>query len=137
MSEDDSAPLTTRLLAVTLATHEAFTLAARAVVAPGYAAEFARRAEYQERIATHLRGHCAAEGLSSDALRRIPEVARPRTPEPGDGDPKALYDECLRVMDAGTMEFCRGYGPDVARVLSDAMRVAYPINTTIQGGIKS
>ena len=136
MTEDESAPTTMRLLEVTLATHEAFACAARNVQAPGYAAEFAQRAEYQARLATHLRGLSAPEGMASDAMRRVPEVAR-RTPEPGAKDPRLLYDECLRVMDAATLEFCRGYGPHVALALSDAMRVANLINTTRQGGIKS
>lgn len=134
MSEDDSALLTMRLLAVTLATHEAFTLAARAAVAPGYAAEFAQRAEYQERIATHLRGHQAPAGLSSDALRRLPDVRPGNAPRPtGDGDPRALFDRCLRLMDAATLEFCRGYGPNVALILSSALQAAYPISTTRHG----
>ena len=136
MTEDESAPTTRRLLEVTLATHEAFTCAARSVQAPGYAAEFAQRAEYHGRLATHLRGLNAPEGMASDAMRRVPEVAR-RTPEPGEQDPRVLYDKCLRVMDAATLEFCRGYGPHVALVLSNAMRVAYLINTTGQGGVTS
>jgi hypothetical protein len=136
MAEYDSAPNTTRLLEVTLATHDAFTEAARAVRAPGYAAEFAQRAEYHGRLATHLRGLSAPEGMASDAMRRMPEVA-PRTPAPGERDPRVLYDECLRVMDAATLEFCRWYGPHVALVLSNAMRVAYLVNTTRKGGITS
>ena len=135
MTEYDSAPTTTRLLTVTLAAHDAFTHAARAVVAPGYAAEFAQRAEYQGRVATHLRGLRAPEGMASDALRRTPAVVRPPTAEPGNGDPRTLFSECLRVLDAATLEFCRGYGPHVALVLSSAMQVANPVSTTRHGGI--
>lgn len=134
MTEDESAPTTMRLLEVTLATQEAFTCAARNVQAPGYAAEFAQRAEYHGRLATHLRGHSAPEGMASDALRRTPAVAH-RKLESGESDPRALYDNCLRVMDAATLEFCRGYGPHVALVLSNAMRAANLINTTRHGGI--
>jgi len=139
MSEDEPAAPAARLLAVTLATHDAFTDAARAVAASGYAAEFAQRAEYQARIATHLRGHQAPEGLASDALRRMPDVRSDRTTPPmtGGSDPRALFDRCLRVMDAATLEFCRGYGPKVALILSSAMQGAYPINTTRHGARRS
>jgi len=132
MSESDSAPHSERLLAVTLATHDAFTEAARAVAGRGHAAEFSRRAEYQGRIATHLRGDHAPEGLASDALRHVPDVWRDRSAPTaaGDADPGALFDKCLRLMDAATLEFCRGYGPNVALILSSALHVAYPINTT-------
>src|SRR5688572_25263325 len=128
MTEDESGSNTMRLLEVTLATHDAFSCAARNVQAPGYAAEFAQRAEYHGRLATHLRGHSAPEGMASDAMRRTPAVAHHKL-ESGERDARALYDECLRVMDAATMEFCRGYGPHVALVLSDALRVAHLINT--------
>jgi hypothetical protein len=135
MSEFDSAPPTERLLAVTLATHDAFTEAARVVAGRGHAAEFARRAEYQGRIATHLRGHEVREGLASDALRHVPDVwsdwSTSRAAK--EGDPRALFDNCLRLMDAATLEFCRGYGPNVALILSGAMRAANPINTTRHG----
>jgi hypothetical protein len=134
MAEFDSAEPTMRLLAATQATHDAFTEAACAVAEPGYAAEFARRAEYQGRIALHLRGQQAREGLASDALWHRPAV------RPGDsaasfanGDHRVLFDRCLRLMDAATLEFCRVYGPNVARVLSSAMQVAYPVNTTRRG----
>lgn len=134
MQESDSAVPGERLLAVTLATHDAFTEAAR-VVAGGHAAEFARRAEYQGRLATHLRGQYAPEGLASDALRHVPDVWRDRSAPPtaGDVDPRELFDKCLRVMDAATLEFCRGYGPSVALILSSALHIAYPINTTKHG----
>jgi hypothetical protein len=36
-------------------------------------------------------------------------------------------------MDAATLEFCRGYGPNVALILLSAMHAAYPINTTRHG----
>jgi hypothetical protein len=135
MTEDDSAQPTMRLLAATVATHDAFAEAARVVAGRGHASEFARRAEYQGRIATHLRGHQAPEGLASDALRQIPDVWRDSSAPSAaaDGDPRELFDRCLRLMDAATMEFCRGYGPNVALVLSSAMQVAYPINTTRHG----
>ena len=136
MTEYESAPTTRRLLEVTLATHDAFTCAARTVLAPGYAAEFARRAEYHGRLATHLRGHSAPEGMASDALWRIPAIGHCKL-ESGERDPKVLYDECLRVMDAATLEFCRGYGPHVALVLSNALRDANLINTTRHGGMES
>src|SRR5688500_17094564 len=129
---DDAAPVA-RLLATTLATHDAFIEAARAAVVPGHAAEFAQRAEYQERIAMHLRGQQAPEGLASDALRRLPDV-RPRgSVLSADDHQRALFDTCLRLMDAATLEFCRAYGPGVALVLSSALQVAYPINTTRHG----
>ena len=132
MSDCDSTPPNERLLAVTLATHDAFTEAARAVAGRGHAAEFARRAEYQDRLATHLRGHHAPKGLASDALRHTPDVWRDWSVPPAarDADPRALFDKCLRVMDAATLEFCRGYGPHVSRILSSALQVAYPISTT-------
>jgi hypothetical protein len=134
MSESDSAPPTERLLAVTLATHDAFAEAARVAAGRGHAAEFARRAEYQARIATHLRGHQAPEGLASDALRHVPDVwSQWSAPRARESDAKALFDKCLRLMDAATLEFCRGYGPNVALILSSAMQVAYPINTTRHG----
>lgn len=131
MSEMDSGEPTTRLLAATQATHDAFTEAACAVVEPGYAAEFARRAEYLGRIALQLRGRQAPQGLASDALWHRPAVrsARSAASEPSVHH-RALFDRCLRLMDAATMEFCRGYGPEVARALSSAMQSAYPINTT-------
>lgn len=139
MSEYDSAPPRERLLAVTLATHDAFTEAARAVASRGHAAEFARRAEYQGRLATHLRGHHAPAGLASDALQHVPDVWRDRSvpPAAGDADPRELFDKCLRLMDAATLEFFRGYGPTVALILSSAMHVAYPINTTRHGAGRS
>ena len=135
MSEFYSAPPRDRLLAVTLATHDAFSEAARVVAGRGHAAEFARRAEYQGRLATHLRGHHAPEGLASDALRHTPDVWRDRSVPPAadDADPRELFDKCLRLMDAATIEFCRAYGPGVALVLSSALQVAYPINTTRHG----
>ena len=135
MSESYSAPPRERLLAVTLATHDAFAEAARVVASRGHAAEFARRAEYLGRIATHLRGHHAPEGLASDALRHVPDVWRDSSvpPAASDADPQALFDKCLRLMDAATLEFCRGYGPTVSLVLSSALQVAYPINTTRHG----
>ena len=119
-----------RLLAVTLATHDAFAEAAGVVIAPGYAAEFARRAEYLGRIAIHLRGQQAPAGLASDALWHKPDVRSGRSASSSDGNHRQLYDRCLRLMDAATMEFCREYGPNVAQALSGAMRAAYPINTT-------
>ena len=135
MSDHESAPRSERLLAVTLATHDAFTEAARVVAGRGHAAEFARRAEYQERIATHLRGHHAPKGLASDALRHMPDVWRDWSVplEARDADPRALFDKCLRLMDAATLEFCRGYGPHVSRILSSALQVAYPRSTTRHG----
>ena len=57
--------------------------------------------------------------------------------ESGESDPRALYDKCLRVMDAATLEFSRGYGPQLALVLSNAMRAANLINTTRHGGMTS
>lgn len=139
MSEFYSAPPRERLLAVTVATHDAFSEAARVVAGRGHAAEFARRAEYQGRLATHLRGHDAPEGLASDALRHIPDVWRDSSapPAPGDADPRELFDKCLRLMDAATLEFCRGYGPNVALILSSAVQMAYPKHTSIQTGITS
>lgn len=132
MSDYDSAPPNERLLAVTLATHDAFTEAARVVAGRGHAAEFARRAEYQHRLATHLRGHHAPKGLTSDALRHVPDVWRNWSVplEARDADPRTLFDRCLRLMDAATLEFCRGYGPHVSRILSSALQVAYPRSTT-------
>jgi hypothetical protein len=132
MSDYDAALPSERLLAVTLAAHDAFTDAARVAAGHGHAAEFAQRAEYQERLATHLRGHQASEGLASDTLRHVPDVWR-NWSVPADAryaDPRALFDKCLRLMDAATLEFCRGYGPHVSRILSSALRVAYPISTT-------
>jgi hypothetical protein len=135
MPDRDSAPPNERLLAVTLASHDAFTAAARAVAGRGHAAEFARRAEYQARLATHLRGHHAPKGLASDALRHMPEVWRAWSIPPGapDADPRALFDRCLRMMDAATLEFCRGYGPHVSLILSSAVHVAYARSTTRHG----
>ena len=139
MSECYSAPTRERLLAVTLATHDAFTEAARVVAGRGHAAEFARRAEYQGRIATHLRGDHAPEGLASDALRHVPDVWRDNSvqPEASEADPGALFDKCLRLMDAATLEFCRGYGPNLALILSSAIQIAYPKNTTWHGAVRS
>jgi hypothetical protein len=34
------------------------------------------------------------------------------------------------MMDAATLEFCRGYGPHVSLMLSSAVHVAYPRSTT-------
>jgi hypothetical protein len=133
MSETDSSPANHRLLAATLAVHDAFTEAARTVVATGYATEFAQRAEYQWRVATHLRGHQAPEGLASDALRRLPDVRSQRSASAPDVESRALFDKCLRLMDAATVEFCRGYGPGVSLALSRAMQLAYPIDTTWHG----
>jgi hypothetical protein len=134
MSEEVSSPSTNRLLAATLAAHDAFSEAARTVVATGYAAEFAQRAEYQWRIATHLRGHQTPEGLATDALRRLPDVrSHGSTSSVTDDESRALFDKCLRLMDLATVEFCRGYGPGVALVLSRAMQLAYPIDTTWHG----
>ena len=129
--DDGSAPPTERLLAATLAAHDAFTDAARTVGATGYATEFAQRAEYLGRIATHLRGQEAPEGLASDALRRLPAVRQHRsTSSAPDRDTRALFEQCLRLVDAATLEFCRGYGPGVALALSRAMQLANPIDTT-------
>src|SRR4030095_11826620 len=123
-----------RLLAATLAVHDAFREAARAVVASGYATEFAQRAEYQWRVATHLRGHQAPEGLASDALRRLPEGrSHGSAPSAPEVESRALFDKCLRLMDAATVAFCRGYGPSVSLALSRAMQLAYPIDTTSHG----
>ena len=130
MAEFASAELTTRLLAATQATHDAFTEAACAVTEPGYAAELARRAEYQGRIALLLRGQQAREGLASDALWHRPPVQSASVSSATD---RAQFDRCLRLMDAATLEFCRVYGPNVARVLSSALQSAYPINTTRHG----
>lgn len=131
MSELDSAEPTARLLAATQATRDAFSEAAGAVVEPGYAAEFARRAEYLGRIALHLRGRQAPEGLVSDALWHRPAVRSARSAaSETSGHHRVLFDRCLRLMDAATLEFCRGYGPKVAQALSSAMQSAYPINTT-------
>ena len=132
--DEDSAPPTERLLAATLAAHDAFTEAARTVVAKGYATEFAQRAEYLGRIATHLRGQEAPEGLVSDALRRLPDVRLDRSGSSApDCDPRPLFEQCLRLVDAATLEFCRAYGPGVALALSGAMQLANPINTTWHG----
>ena len=133
MRDDYTAPRSLRLLAATLATHDAFTRAAHAVQAPGYAAEFAQRAEFQWRIATHLRGRQAPAGLASDGLCRIPDVLG-RSPAMEGADPRVLLGKCLRFMDAATLEFCRGYGPDVAHILSSAMQEAHPVSTTSHGG---
>ena len=55
MEYQESAP-TPRLLAAVMATHDAFTVPARAAGSTGFATEFAQRAEYQERIASYMRG---------------------------------------------------------------------------------
>jgi len=54
-------------------------------------------------------------------------------PEARDADPRTLFDRCLRMMDAATLEFCRGYGPHVSLILSSALHVAYPRSTTRHG----
>ena len=131
--DDGSAPPTERLLAATLAAHDAFTDAARTVGATGYATEFAQRAEYLGRIATHLRGQEAPEGLASDALRRLPDVRPRRSTSALERNTRALFERCLRLVDAATLEFCRGYGPGVALALSRAMQLANPIDTTWHG----
>ena len=131
--DEDSSPPTDRLLAATLAAHDAFTEAARTVVATGYATEFAQRAEYLGRIATHLRGQEAPEGLASDALRRLPDVRPHRSTSAPERDTRALFEQCLRLVDAATLEFCRGYGPGVALALSRALQLANPIDTTWHG----
>lgn len=74
----------------------------------------------QGRLATHLRGLNARQGMASDAMRRTPDVARPSTHEAGDGDPRVIFSECPRVLDSATLEFSRGYGPHVALSLSSA-----------------
>ena len=117
-----------RLLAAVRATQDAFTRAARSVGATGFSAEFAQRAEYQERIACQMRGERAPVRLASDALWRLPDLARSATS--GASHPRTLFDNCLRVLDAATMEFCRGYSPGVALVLTNAILGAQPVNTT-------
>lgn len=126
MLDQDSAPIE-RLLAAVMATHEAFTVAAQSAGATGFASEFARRAEYQARIASHMRGMRAPVGLASDALWRVPVVAVAATAA---DHPRILFDRCLRVQDAATLEFCRGYSPTVALVLTDAIQAAQAIETT-------
>lgn len=130
MSVNESEERITRILAAAQATHDAFTEAAGVVIAPGLGAEFVRRAEYLGRVIINLRGQQAPAGLASDALWNRPDVRSGRTTVSGDGNHRQLYDQCLRLMDVATMEFCRGYGPNVAQALSSAMRTAHPINTT-------
>lgn len=128
MVDQEPAPIA-RLLAAVIATHEAFRVAARAAGSTGFATEFAQRAEYQERIASHFRGMRAPVGLASDALWRAPTVGV----DAAEADrPRLLFDHCLRMQDAATLEFCRGYGPHVSHVLSSAMRGAFPRNTSCQ-----
>lgn len=129
MQESDPAPCAARLLPVTLATYEAFSRAAGATRATGYAAELAQRAEYQWRLAIHLTGRCAPPGLASDALWRIPDVRVQGSPADG-CDPRILLGQCLSQLDVATLEFCRAYGPEVSRILSSAVRNANPVSTT-------
>jgi hypothetical protein len=117
-----------RLLAAVKATQDAFTRAARSAGATGFSAEFAQRAEYQERIACQMRGERAPVGLASDALWRVPDLAAGAASVATHR--RVLFDSCLRVLDAATMEFCRGYTPSVALVLTYAMQGAQPVNTT-------
>lgn len=133
MLDQESEPIA-RLLAAVLATHGAFTEAARSAGATGFAAEFAQRAEYQERIASRMRGMQAPVGMASNALWRVPDL--------GGGEsvvhhPRQLVDKCLRVQDAATLEFCRGYCQTVALVLTDAIQAAQPIDTTRHHGVYS
>lgn len=131
MVDQTSAPIA-RLLAAVVATQEAFTVAAGAAGSTGFATEFAQRAEYQERIVSHLRGGRAPVGMASNALRRVPVMRI----EALDADQsRVLFDECLRMLDAATLEFCRSYGPGVAVVLTDAIQAARPIDTTRHNGI--
>ena len=133
MEDQESAPIA-RLLAAVTATREAFLVAARAAGPTGFATEFAQRAEYQERIASQMRGASAPVGLASDALWRAPVVGMDAL----DADrPRVLFDRCLRVLDAATLEFCRAYGPTVALVLTEAIQAAQPIDTTRHNGVRS
>jgi hypothetical protein len=126
--EDQDSATRARLLAAVMAAQDAFSAAAQSAGATGLATEFAQRAEYLERIACQMRGVPVPVGLASDALWRVPDLG---AGPPSTADhPRILFDKCLRVLDATTLEFCRGYGPKVALVLSSAMQVAYPINTT-------
>ena len=71
----------------------------------------------------------APVGMASDALWRAPVVGV----DAAEADrPRALFEHCLRIQDAATLEFCRGYGPHVSQVLSSAMRGAFPVNTSCQ-----
>lgn len=126
--QDGESEISARLLAAVMATQDAFIEAARSAGVTGFATEFAQRAEFQERIACQMRGVRAPVGLASDALWRVPDLG---VGAPSSEDhPRVLFDRCLRVLDAATLEFCRGYGPTVALVLTDAMQAAQPINTT-------
>lgn len=131
MVDQESEPIA-RLLAAVMATHEAFTVAARSAGATGFATEFAQRAEYQERIASQMRGTQAPIGMASNALWRVPDLGVGTSAAE---QPRVLFDRCLRVQDAATLELCRGYSPTVALVLTAAIQAAQSIDTTRHNGV--
>lgn len=133
MMDQESEPIA-RLLAAVMATHEAYTVAARSAGPTGFATEFAQRAEYQERIASQIRGMQVPTGMASNALWRVPDLGVGASAAE---QPRVLFDRCLRVQDAATLEFCRGYCQTVALVLTDAIQAAQPIDTTRHNGVHS
>jgi len=117
MNPVDSAPILERLLAVTLASRDAFAQAACAVKTPGFAALFVERSEDQARIATYL-----SEQLGLGVPPSVPTSATPNSSNgssgvaasPGVNDPYALLGECMRVLDIAVLEFSRAYGPAIS-----------------------
>ena len=114
----DSAPILERLLAVTLASRDAFAQAAFAVRSPGFAAVFVERCEDQGRIATYL-----SEQLGLGVPPSIPTSAMPNEGSNGASgvasaaevtDPYAVLGECMRVLDIAILEFSRAYGPAIS-----------------------
>jgi hypothetical protein len=118
MNQVDSAPILERLLAVTLASRDAFAHAACAIRTPGFAALFVERTEDQTRIAAYLN-----EQLALGVLPAIPTCVTPNggsngasglASSPEAHDSYTLLGECIRVLDIAILEFSRAYGPAIS-----------------------
>jgi hypothetical protein len=116
MNDVDPTRILERLLAVTLASRDAFAQAANAIKSPGLAALCVQHAAEQARIATYLGEQLALETRSREPTSR-PSDAR-ATPASESlsavaaaDDPRAILGVCVSALDTSILEFARANGP--------------------------
>ena len=116
MNDLDPTRILERLLAVTLASRDAFAQAAQAIKSPGLAALCIQHAAEQARVASYLGEQLALEIRPSASTSR-PSHDRgtwasesPSALAAAD-DPGAVLGVCVSALDTSILEFSRAYGP--------------------------
>jgi hypothetical protein len=115
MNDVDPTRILERLLAVTLASRDAFDQAAQAIKSPGLAALCVLHAAEQARIATYLGEQLAETGPPAPPSRpsadRTTLASESPSVLPAVHDSSAILCVCVSVLDTSILEFSRAYGP--------------------------